>query len=56
MKAFRSPNGWAVELLEAEAAIKSAVLAEREACAKLAENWDFNVQGLVKAIRARSDK
>ena len=28
---------------------------EREACAKLAENWDFNVQGLVKVIRARGE-
>ena len=39
---------------EAQLEVQRAVLAEREACAKLAENWDFNVQGLVKAIRARS--
>jgi len=37
MKAFRSPNGWAVELMDAENAIKAAVLAEREACAKVCE-------------------
>lgn len=30
---------------------------EREACAKLADDWpDYNVQGLAEAIRARGEK
>lgn len=33
MKTFRSPNGWAVELTDAENAIKAAVLLERQRCA-----------------------
>jgi len=34
--------------------INDAVLAEREACAKLADGWpDYDVQGLAEAIRAR---
>ena len=41
------------EFLERFAALVAAH--EREACAKLAENWDFNVQGLVKAIKARDN-
>ena len=65
MKAFRSPNGWAVELLEAEAAIKAAVLAEREACAKVCEPVEGSayelgvyktMQTLAAAIRSRSEK
>jgi hypothetical protein len=35
-------------------AIDEAVLAEREACAKVADGWpDYDVQGLAEAIRAR---
>ena len=34
--------------------IEEAVLAEREACAKVADGWpDYDVQGLAEAIRAR---
>ena len=34
--------------------IDEAVLAEREACAKVADGWpDYDVQGLAEAIRAR---
>ena len=34
--------------------IDEAVLAEREACAKIADGWpDYDVQGLAEAIRAR---
>ena len=34
--------------------IEEAVLAEREACAKIADGWpDYDVQGLAEAIRAR---
>ena len=40
MKAFRSPNGWAVDLMDAENAIKAAVIAEREACAKVCNAVD----------------
>lgn len=68
MKAFRSPNGWAVELMDAENAIKAAVLAEREACAKVCddyaakcaenENWEAEDVSLINAaaIRARGEK
>ena len=44
------------EAVEAEykAQTESAVLAEREACAKVADGWpDYDVQGLAEAIRAR---
>lgn len=44
------------EAVEAEykAQIEAAVLAEREACAKVADGWpDYDVQGLAEAIRAR---
>ena len=38
-------------------AIDEAVLAEREACAKVADGWpDYDVQGLAEAIRARGNK
>ena len=38
-------------------AVNEAVAAEREACAKLADDWpDYNVQGLAEAIRARGEK
>jgi hypothetical protein len=34
--------------------LEKSVLAEREACAKLADGWpDYDVQGLAEAIRAR---
>ena len=34
--------------------VEEAVLAEREACAKVADGWpDYDVQGLAEAIRAR---
>ena len=34
--------------------IEEAVLAEREACAKVADGWpDYDVQGLAEAIRTR---
>jgi hypothetical protein len=34
--------------------IDEAVLAEREACAKVADGWpDYDVQGLAEAIRKR---
>ena len=34
--------------------LEKAVLAEREACAKVADGWpDYDVQGLAEAIRAR---
>jgi len=34
--------------------IEEAVLAEREACAKVADGWpDYDVQGLAEAIRSR---
>ena len=59
MKAFRSPNGWAVELLEAEAAIKAAVLTEREACAKVCDDMEYGqdyAYNCAAAIRARGDK
>lgn len=39
-----------------QAELEAAVLAEREAIAKVCESWDFNAQSLVKAIRARSKK
>ena len=36
--------------------LKKAVLAEREACAKVADGWpDYDVQGLAEAIRARGN-
>ena len=36
--------------------IEEAVLAEREACAKVADGWpDYDVQGLAEAIRARGN-
>ena len=64
MKAFRSPNGWAVELMDAENAIKAAVLAEREACAKVCddyaakcaanENWEAEDVSLTNAAAIRS--
>ena len=34
--------------------VNSAIEAEREACAKVADGWpDYDVQGLAEAIRAR---
>jgi hypothetical protein len=37
--------------------IDEAVLAEREACAKVADGWpDYDVQGLAEAIRAREQE
>ena len=37
--------------------IEEAVLAEREACAKVADGWpDYDVQGLAEAIRARGQE
>lgn len=37
--------------------IDEAVLAEREACAKVADGWpDYDVQGLAEAIRARGEQ
>jgi hypothetical protein len=34
--------------------LEKSVLAEREACAKVADGWpDYDVQGLAEAIRAR---
>ena len=37
--------------------LEKAVLAEREACAKVADGWpDYDVQGLAEAIRARGEK
>jgi ribosomal 50S subunit-associated protein YjgA (DUF615 family) len=42
------------ELERMKQEVKSAVLAEREACAKVADRWpDYDVQGLAEAIRAR---
>jgi hypothetical protein len=37
--------------------LRKAVLAEREACAKVADGWpDYDVQGLAEAIRARGEQ
>ena len=37
--------------------LEKAVLAEREACAKVADGWpDYDVQGLAEAIRARGEQ
>jgi len=36
--------------------VEEAVLAEREACAKVCDGWpDYDVQGLAEAIRARGE-
>ena len=63
MKAFRSPNGWTVELMDAENAIKAAVLAERKRCAEAcylrANSWKDNAARAAKlcgdAITAMGD-
>jgi len=37
--------------------VNSAIEAEREACAKVADGWpDYDVQGLAEAIRARGEQ
>ena len=52
MKAFRSPHGWAVELIDAENAIKAAVLLERQRCAQAcytrADHWKDNAAKAAK--------
>jgi hypothetical protein len=37
--------------------VEEAVLAEREACAKVADGWpDYDVRGLAETIRARGQE
>ena len=45
---------WTVSTPHLVQLVNSAVEAEREACAKVADGWpDYDVQGLAEAIRAR---
>ena len=45
-----------IKAADHDRAVKQAVEAEREACAKLCDGWpDYNVQGLAEAIRARGN-
>ena len=50
-----APNKFATDTWSmVQMLIEEAVLAEREACAKVADGWpDYDVQGLAEAIRAR---
>ena len=50
-----TPNKFATDTWSmVQMLIEEAVLAEREACAKVADGWpDYDVQGLAEAIRAR---
>ena len=50
-----TPNKFATDTWSmVQMLIEAAVLAEREACAKVADGWpDYDVQGLAEAIRAR---
>lgn len=51
-----TPNKFATDTWSmVQMLIEEAVLAEREACAKVADGWpDYDVQGLAEAIRARA--
>ena len=53
-----TPNKFATDLWGTlQMFIEEAVLAEREACAKVADGWpDYDVQGLAEAIRARGQE
>ena len=47
---------WTVSTPHLVQLVNSAVEAEREACAKVADGWpDYDVQGLAEAIRARGN-
>ena len=53
-----TPNKFATDTWKmVQMLIDEAVLAEREACAKVADGWpDYDVQGLAEAIRARGEQ
>lgn len=47
---------WTLSTVHLLKLVEDAVEAEREACAKLCDDWpDYNVQGLGEAIRARGE-
>ena len=46
-----------IEIPYIDKLIEAAVLAERNECAKVCDDWpDYDVQGLAESIRARSEK
>ena len=52
----RHYSTWTVSTPHLVMLVNSAIEAEREACAKVADGWpDYDVQGLAEAIRARNN-
>jgi hypothetical protein len=52
----RRYSTWTVSTPHLVMLVNSAIEAEREACAKVADGWpDYDVQGLAEAIRARGN-
>ena len=52
----RHYSTWTVSTPHLVQLVNSAIEAEREACAKVADGWpDYDVQGLAEAIRARGN-
>jgi hypothetical protein len=51
----RHYSTWTVSTPHLVQLVNSAIEAEREACAKVADGWpDYDVEGLAEAIRART--